>query len=198
MTAEEKKSVAFFIDIASDRARGGYCRGEREYCFSDDYDSLVVGPKGAAAPPVMVIGDVSDSGEDAILLDKMLASINLSRESNCFIANIVKCRPPDNRDPQPDEIAACAGFLESQMQSLKPRFILCVGRLSAQAMLHSAEPIGKLRGRFMDCKAAGMTIPLIATYHPSALLRNEEYKRPAWDDLKLLRAALGSVESGAK
>jgi len=196
MTAEEKKSVAFFLDLASDWARGGYFQGEREYCFSDDNASSANNPKGAAAPLVMVIGDVSDSGEDAILLDKMLASINLSRESNCFIANTIKYRPPDNREPQPDEIAACADFLESQIRSLKPRFILCIGSLSAQAILHSG--IEKLRGSLIDYKANGMTIPLVATYHPNDLLRNEEYKRPAWDDLKLLRAALGSVESGAK
>jgi len=198
MTAEEKKSVAFFIDLASGWARGGYFPAEREYCFSDDCDSSANSPKGAAAPLVMVIGDVSDSGEDAILLDKMLASINLSKDGNCFIANIVKYRPPDNREPQPDEIAACAGFLESQIQSLKPRFILCIGSLSSQALLHSAEPIEKLRGRVIDYKANGMTIPLVATYHPNDLLRNKEYKRPAWDDLKLLRAALGPVESGAR
>ena len=238
MTAEEKKSVAFFVDLASSQARGGYFPGEREYCFSDDLkadDSLVsqVNPdkitddirnckacrlcetrkntvpgEGAPEPLVMVIGEAPGADEDSSgrpfvgkagqLLDKMLGSINLSRESNCFIANIIKCRPPENRDPQPDEIAACAGFLECQIQSLKPRFILCVGRLSSQALLHSTEPVGKLRGRFMDCKIAGMTIPLIATYHPSALLRNEDLKRPSWDDLKLLRSALGSAPAGVK
>jgi len=232
MTAEEKKSIAFFIDLASVWAGGGYFRGEREYSFSDDPDAdgnsekiaaslqnckacrlcetrkNVVPGEGAPAPLVMVIGEAPGADEDACgnsfagkagqLLDKMLAAINLSRESNCFITNIVKCRPPENRDPQPDEIAACANFLEYQIQSLKPRFILCVGTLSAQALLRSAEPIGKLRGRFMDFETAGMKIPLIATYHPSALLRNEEYKRPCWDDLKLLRAALGSAESGGK
>jgi DNA polymerase len=197
MTAEEKKSVAFFIDLASSWARGGYFPGEREYSFSDDSDTAG-GSKGAAVPLVMVIGDVSDSGEDAQLLDKMLGSINLSKDGNCFIANIVKYRPPDNREPQPDEIAACAGFIESQIQSLNPRFILCVGSLSAQAMLHNAEPIEKLRGRLIDYKANGMTIPLAATYHPNDLLRNKDLKRPCWDDLKLLRAALGAVESGAR
>jgi len=229
MRAEEKKSIAFFIDLASGFARGGYFRGEREYCFSDDScadggsDSLektavslqnckacrlcekrknTVPGEGAPDPLVMVIGEAPGADEDACgrpfvgkagqLLDKMLASIGLSRESNCFIANIVKCRPPENREPQPDEIAACSGFLESQIQSLKPRYILCVGRLSSQALLHSAEPLGKLRGRFIDFVTAGMTIPLLATYHPSALLRNEDLKRPCWDDLKLLRAALGA------
>ncbi|MDR2923057.1 MAG: uracil-DNA glycosylase [Treponema sp.] len=241
MTAEEKASVACFIDLASDMVRGGYFRGERERLFSDDLaaagsrgslgcpDSLdtiaaniqnckacrlcetrknAVPGEGAPAPLVMVIGEAPGADEDASgrpfvgkagqLLDKMLLSINLSRENNCFIANIVKCRPPENRDPQPDEIAACAGFLESQIEALKPRFILCVGRISSQALLHSAEPVGKLRGRFIDYKTNGKTIPLIATYHPSALLRNEDLKRPAWDDLKSLRAALEASADGAK
>jgi len=228
MTVEEKESIAFFVDLASDMARGGYFRGKREYSFSDDLsagdrfgstdgpDKIAAGisnckgcrlcetrkntvpGEGAPDPLVMVIGEAPGADEDVSgrpfvgkagqLLDKMLSSIGLSRESNCFIANIIKCRPPGNRDPQPDEIAACAGFLECQIQSLKPRFILCVGRIASQTLLHSAEPVGKLRGRFMDCNIAGMTIPLIATYHPSALLRDESLKRPAWDDLKLLRA----------
>jgi DNA polymerase len=238
MTAEEKKSIAFFIDLASDTARGGYFQGEREYCFSDDLNTddspgsqvnpdkiaadirnckacrlcetrkNTVPGEGVPEPLVMVIGEAPDTEEDSSgssfagnagqLLDKMLGSINLSRESNCFIANIIKCRPPENREPQPDEIAACAGFLESQIQSLKPRFILCLGEFPSQVLLHSTEPIEKLRGRFMDCKIAGMIIPLIATYHPSALLRNEDLKRPSWDDLKLLRAALGSAPTGVK
>jgi DNA polymerase len=232
MTAEEKAGVARFIDLASDKERGGYFQGEREYLFQDDLDAAAgidkiaavvrdckacrlcetrknaVPGEGAQSPLVMVIGEAPGADEDSSgrpfvgkagqLLDKMLAAINLSRESNCYIANIIKCRPPGNRDPQPDEIAACAGFLESQIEALKPRFILCAGRISSQALLHSAEPVGKLRGRFMDYMIKGMTIPLIATYHPSALLRNEELKRPAWDDLKMLRAALVPAADGAK
>jgi len=175
MKAEEKKSIALFIDLASDMARGGYFRGEREYCFSDD---LAAGHL-AAAPLVMVIDGAPDSGdscgsfdsEAGRLLEKMLGSIGLSGESNCLITNVSE--------------------YGSRVQSLNPRFILCLGELPSQVLLHSAEPIGKLRGRFMECTIAGMTIPLIATYHPSALLRNEDLKRPAWDDLKLLRAELG-------
>jgi hypothetical protein len=168
MTAEEKKSVASFIDLASGFARGGYSPGEREYNFSDD---LAAGHL-AEPPLVMVIGDVSGSGEEALLLEKMLGSIGLSGGSNCFITNVSE--------------------YEGRLQSLKPRFILSLGETSARALLHSTEPIEKLRGRFTDCKIAGMTIPLIATYHPGDLLRNEELKRPCWDDLKTLRAALGT------
>jgi uracil-DNA glycosylase len=238
MTAEEKKSVASFIDLASGMVRGGYFQGRREYRFSDDVNLAggtggsgglgditagirnckacrlcetrknAVPGEGAPGPLVMVIGEAPGEDEDSCgnsfageagqLLDKMLGSINLSRESNCFVTNIIKCRPPDNREPQPDEIAACAGFLECQIRSLKPRFILCVGSLSSQTLLRSSEPVGKLRGKFTDCKVAGMTIPLIATYHPDALLGNEDLKRPSWDDLKLLRSALGFAPAGVK
>jgi DNA polymerase len=122
----------------------------------------------------------------------MLASIELSRNTNCFIANVVKCRPPNNRDPLPEETAACASFLERQIQVLKPRFILCAGRIAAQTLLKTDEPVGKLRGSFKTFRAGGCDIPLLVTYHPSALLRNEELKRPAWEDLKTLKAAIAN------
>jgi DNA polymerase len=155
----------------------------------------------------MVIGEGPGADEDASgrpfvgragkKLDEMLASIGLSRESNCFIANVIKCRPPGNRDPQPDETAACSGFLRRQMKLLNPRFILCAGRIAAQTLLNTSDPIGKLRGKFIDFDSGDRTIPFLATYHPSALLRNEELKRPAWEDLKLLRSALGEVVRGS-
>ena len=160
--------------------------------------------EGAANPLVMVIGEGPGADEDTTgrpfvgragqLLDKMLAAIGLSRNSNCYIANVIKCRPPANRDPQPDETAACAGFLERQIQALKPRFILCAGRVAGQTLLNTAESVSQLRGRFIDFEFGGRIIPFIATYHPSALLRNEDLKRPAWEDLKLLRARIESGE----
>jgi DNA polymerase len=158
--------------------------------------------EGVSQPLVMVIGEGPGADEDASgrpfvgragqLLDKMLASIGLSRESNCFIGNVIKCRPPANRDPQPDERIACMKFLARQITILKPRFILCAGRIAGQALLNTMEPIGSLRGRCIDYKAGERTIPLYITYHPSALLRREEFKRPAWEDLKLLRSAIGT------
>jgi len=178
MTAEEKKNIAFFIDLASGMARGGYYQGEREYKFTDDPEEGPISTPVAQNPLVMVIGEFSDSAEDARLLDKMLGSIGLSKESNCFITNVIE--------------------YEGRLQSMKPRFILCLGESASQALLHSEEPIGKIRGRFMDFETAGMTIPLIATYHPSALLRNEDLKRPCWDDLKLLRAMIGPALNGVK
>jgi DNA polymerase len=151
---------------------------------------------GVDKPLVMVIGEGPGSEEDkkgepfvgpaGLLLDKMLEAIGLFRGVNCFITNIVKCRPPNNRAPAPDEQAACNSFLQRQIALLQPSAILALGRVAAQALLQSHEGIGELRNiehRYKD-------IPLIASYHPSALLRNTEYKRPAWEDLKLLRSVL--------
>lgn len=158
--------------------------------------------EGAALPLAMVVGEGPGADEDATgrpfvgkagqLLDRMLASIGLFRETNCFIANVVKCRPPNNRDPEPDETAACAGFLDRQIALLRPRVILTVGRVPTQTLLKTKDGIGKLRGRFFDFRG----IPLLPTYHPSALLRDETLKRPAWEDLKLLRERLSSADAG--
>jgi DNA polymerase len=119
----------------------------------------------------------------------MLAAISLSRKTNCFIANIVKCRPPGNRDPAPDEEHACFPFLEQQIQVLKPKLILAVGRIAAQYMLNTTETIGKIRGHFYNYQG----LPFMATYHPSALLRNETLKKPAWEDLKLFKKKLSEI-----
>ena len=171
-----------------------------EHCRLCKARKNAVPGEGASSPLVMVIGEGPGADEDETgrpfvgragqLLDKMLAAIGLSRTSNCFIANVIKCRPPGNRDPQPDETAACASFLSRQIQLLSPRFILCAGRVAAQTLLQTADPIGRLRGKFTEYEAGGLSIPFIATYHPSALLRDEKMKRPAWEDLKLLRSAL--------
>lgn len=152
--------------------------------------------EGAARPLVLVVGEGPGAEEDASgrpfvgpagqLLDRMLASIGLSRSENCYIANVVKCRPPMNRDPAPDEQAACIGYLERQLALLKPKAILAAGRVPAQALLGTKDGVGRLRGRVWDYKG----LPLVASYHPSALLRNEELKRPAWEDLKLLKSLL--------
>ena len=162
----------------------------------------VVPGEGVPHPDVLVIGEGPGYDEDmqgrpfvgkaGILLDKMLAAINLSRTSNCFIANIVKCRPPQNRDPFPEEEEACFSFLEAQIKVLKPKMILCMGRISGQKMLNTQEPVGKLRGNFFEYNG----IPLMITYHPSALLRNQDLKRPAWDDLKKFRQKLDSLTGG--
>jgi DNA polymerase len=125
----------------------------------------------------------------------MLASVGLSRDKNCFIANTVKCRPPKNRDPLPEETSSCSHFLARQITLLNPKIILCVGRISAQTMLKTGASMGSLRGSFNPYQLADdLVIPLLATYHPSAILRDDSYKRPAWEDLKLLRQRLMEMD----
>jgi len=156
--------------------------------------------EGARHPLVMVIGEGPGAEEDKTgrpfvgnagqLLDKMLAAVGLSRETNCFIANVVKCRPPGNRDPLPEETTSCASFLERQILLLNPKIILCAGRIAAQTLLKTAETTGKLRGAITKLRVTDSVFPIIVTYHPSALLHNDSYKRPAWEDLKMLKAWL--------
>ena len=156
----------------------------------------VVPGEGVPNPAVLVIGEGPGADEDAQgrpfvgkagqLLDKMLAAINLNRTKNCFIANIVKCRPPMNRDPSPEECAACSSFLQAQIHVLKPKMILAVGRIALQKLLDTSIGITKMHGKILDYNG----IPFMATFHPSALLRDESYKRPAWEDLKIFRAKL--------
>jgi len=156
--------------------------------------------EGVLKPLVMVIGEGPGEDEDkqgrpfvgraGQLLDKMLSSIGLSRATNCFIANAVKCRPPENRDPRPEETAACAHFLEKQILFLKPKFILVAGRIAAQTLLKTTEPISKMRGKFTELTVGSSVFPVMTIYHPAALLRNEEHKRPTWEDLKLLKSKI--------
>ena len=163
--------------------------------------------EGVQQPQVLVVGEAPGADEDAAgrpfvglagqKLDQMLASIGLSRTENCFIANTLKCRPPGNRDPSPDERSACSGYLQRQILALKPRAILCAGRIAAQTLLKKEAPLAALRGGrkwdFFPTEDADAAIPLFATYHPSALLRDAQWKRPAWEDLKAFRAFLQNL-----
>ncbi len=160
----------------------------------------VVPGQGVPNPLVLVVGEGPGADEDArglpfvgkagILLDKMLAAIKLDRNTNCYIANIVKCRPPENRNPLPEEEDACFSFLEAQIHILKPKMILCMGKVAAEKLLNRQLPITQHHGEFFDYNG----IPLMPTYHPSALLRNEGLKRPAWEDLKGFRRRLDEIE----
>ena len=125
-------------------------------------------------------------GKSGQLLDNMLRAIGLTRQSappqqQVYIANSIKCRPPGNRNPQPDELAQCEPFLIRQVELVKPKIILAMGRFAVQSLLRSTEPIGRLRGRVHDYQG----VPLIVTYHPAYLLRSLEEKARAWDDLCL-------------
>ena len=125
-------------------------------------------------------------GKSGQLLDNMLRAIHLTRQDapaqqQVYIANTVKCRPPGNRNPQPDELAQCEPFLIRQVQLVRPQIILAMGRFAVQSLLRSSEPIGRLRGKVHDYQG----VPLIVTYHPAYLLRSLEEKARAWDDLCL-------------
>lgn len=148
----------------------------------------------------LVIGEAPGADEDAQgepfvgragqLLNAMLQAIGLQREQ-VYIANVLKCRPPNNRDPKPDEAAHCEPYLQRQIALLQPQLILVVGRVAAQNLLKTDTPIGKLRGsvhRYND-------IPLVVTYHPAYLLRSPGEKRKAWDDLRL---AVHTLQQGAR
>ncbi len=138
-----------------------------------------------------VIGEAPGADEDrqgepfvgraGQLLNAMLLAIGLRRKQ-VFIANILKCRPPHNRDPKPDEVIACESYLRQQLSLIKPKIILAVGRVAAQNLLKSDTPIGKMRGHCYPCP--GSDLPVVVTYHPAYLLRSPREKRKVWADLK--------------
>ncbi len=148
---------------------------------------------------LFVIGEAPGADEDrqgepfvgraGQLLNAMLRSIGLPR-SDVYIANILKCRPPGNRDPQPSEAAECTPYLNRQIELVRPRVILAVGRIAAQWLLQSDAPIGRLRGRVLKFGEAGT--PLVITYHPAYLLRSPLSKATAWADLCLVKDLLSS------
>jgi DNA polymerase len=154
--------------------------------------------EGALDPPVMFVGEGPGADEDRTgrpfvgaagqYLDTWLHAIGLPRES-CFIANCVKCRPPQNREPHPDELAACLPYLERQIAIIRPRVICCLGRIAAHTLLGTVESLGQMRGKVYQRKG----IPVVVTYHPSAVLRDKAgLRKPVWDDLKLLKSLLGT------
>jgi len=156
---------------------------------------------GAANPKVLIIGEAPGAQEDAAgipfvgragkYLDKWLAAIQLSRTEDVFIGNIIKCRPPQNRDPFPDEQAACMPYLRRQIALLKPYSILCLGRIAAQIITGQETSLGRMRGTLHAFEG----IPVVVTYHPSAVLRNPgQFRRPVWDDLQRLKKLLETHE----
>jgi len=163
----------------------GLCAGRRHAVFG----------MGAAQPRWLVVGEAPGEQEDrqglpfvgrsGQLLDAMLASVGLSRERDVFIANVIKCRPPGNRNPTPEEIAACRPYLMRQLALLQPERILVVGRFAAQTLLETDATIGSLRGRVHTLRAEGREIPVVVSYHPAYLLRSPVEKARSWQDLRL-------------
>ena len=128
-------------------------------------------------------------GRSGQLLDKMLAYVNLSRTDNIFIANMVKCRPPQNRDPSKDEVALCMEYLRNQVYLIRPKIIVCVGRIAATAIISPDYKVTKEHGTFVE---RGDTL-LMGTFHPAALLRNPNQKPAAMEDLLGLQAKMGEL-----
>ena len=151
---------------------------------------------------LLIIGEApgqqeDDQGEPFVgqagrLLDAMLATIGMNREQHVFIANVLKCRPPGNRNPEPAEVASCEPYLRRQVQLLAPSLILLMGRFAAQAILQTDASIVSLRGRLHQYVNEGSQIPVIVTYHPAYLLRNLPDKAKAWTDLLYVRRTLAS------
>jgi DNA polymerase len=126
-------------------------------------------------------------GQAGQLLDLMLASVDLSRKDSVYICNVIKCRPPGNRNPQADEIQSCTPFLRRQLELVTPQALLAVGTFAAQFLTGTNKALGKLRGEVHSYQG----VPVVVTYHPAALLRNAGWVQATWDDLQLLRRVMG-------
>ena len=160
---------------------------------------------GQLSADILVVGEAPGADEDkqgepfvgraGQLLNEMLRAIGHSREQ-VFIANILKCRPPQNRDPRPEEVRQCLPFLQAQIELIKPRLIVVVGRIAAHNLLGVDTPIGKLRGRVHYFGEAG--IPVVVTYHPAYLLRSPGQKSKSWQDLLLVMDVLAGQRNERK
>jgi DNA polymerase len=165
-------------------------------CGLAETRTQVVFSDGSPNARLVVVGEAPGANEDRTglpfvgqagkLLDLMLASIDLSRDASVYICNVLKCRPPGNRNPQAHEIRACSPFLHRQLELVRPEALLAVGTFAAQLLTSVEAPLGKIRGTVHSYRG----IPLVATYHPAALLRNSGWVRAAWDDLQLLRQVM--------
>lgn len=160
----------------------------------------VVFGSGNPAADLMLIGEAPGAEEDkqglpfvgaaGELLTKIIQAMGMRRE-DIYIANILKCRPPGNRDPQPDEVAACRGFLERQIELVQPKVIVALGRIAAQSLLGNDGPLGQMRGQWYRV----LGVPTMVTYHPAALLRNQGLKRPTWEDMQQVRDRLRELSA---
>ncbi len=165
-------------------------------CPLADTRTHTVFGEGALPARLLIIGEGPGADEDATgrafvgkagqYLDTWLSPLGLSRETNVYLANIIKCRPPENRNPHSAEVASCLPFVKRQIRLVKPELILLVGGVASSALLETSEGVGKLRGRFH--RYGG--VPVLVTYHPAGVLRNPDLRRPVWDDMKRVAAFL--------
>jgi DNA polymerase len=174
-------------EVALGCTRCGLAEGRTRVVFSD----------GVADARLMVVGEAPGANEDETglpfvgaagqFLDLLLQTVDLSREESVYICNVLKCRPPGNRNPEPSEIATCSPYLLKQIELVRPDAILAVGSFSGQLLTGQEKTaLGKLRGRVHSYQG----VPLVVTYHPAALLRNGNWTRSFWEDLQLLRDVL--------
>ena len=176
----------------------GACLQCRKCRLWETRHHVVIG-KGNRNADIMMVGEGPGQQEDlqgypfvgpaGQLLDKMLGAIDMTLE-DVYIANVVKCRPPGNRDPHEDEQEACLNYLRYQLLLVQPKIIVCLGRIAAMALISPTFKITKQRGEWIERKGYWMT----ATYHPSALLRDESKKRPAWEDFQAIKAKLEELK----
>jgi DNA polymerase len=165
-------------------------------CRLAESRTQVVFSDGVVQARLVVVGEAPGANEDATglpfvgaagqFLDLLLGTVGLSRQDSVYICNVLKCRPPGNRNPLPEEIDACSPFLKKQLELVAPQALLAVGSFAAQALTRDTRPIGRLRGEVHGYEG----IPLVVTYHPAALLRNPGWTRAFWDDLQLLRGVM--------
>ncbi len=149
-----------------------------------DADLMFVGEAPGADEDIQGEPFVGRAGQ---LLTKIIAAIGLRRE-DVYIANVIKCRPPQNRNPEPDEVETCEPFLFQQIDAIRPKVIVALGSFAARALLRTQDPISRLRGRVYEYRGS----KLIPTFHPAYLLRNPSSKKEVWEDMKLVRTLLNS------
>ena len=174
-------------------------------CHLSETRTKAVFGQGNPAARLVLVGEAPGQEEDrqgvafvgraGQLLTRMISAMGLSRD-DVFICNVLKCRPPGNRDPSADEILACSPYLRQQLLIIQPEVLVALGAPAAKTLLRTSASIGKLRGRFHDYYASDLVgeappIPLMPTYHPAYLLRNPAEKRKAWEDLQMVMAKLG-------
>ena len=192
--AEPAARAELLAAVGAEAAACTRCRlaeGRQTVVFGSgdpDADLMFIGEGPGAEEDRQGLPFVGRAGE---LLTRIIGAIDMTRDQ-VYIANIIKCRPPQNRDPEPDEVAACRGYLERQIDLVRPRLLVALGRIAAQALLGNDTAIGKLRGQWYMVRG----VPTMVTFHPAALLRNPALKRPLWEDLQKVRDRLRASPAG--
>ena len=187
--ADDGNALEIFRQQICDCSKCSLCSTRQNFVFG----------AGNPAAGIMFVGEAPGADEDrqgepfvgaaGQLLNKIISAMDL-RHEDVYICNILKCRPPNNRDPQPDEIEQCEPYLKRQIELIQPKVICTLGRFAAQTLLRSSDSMGHMRGQSHQYEG----IPLVATYHPAALLRNAQWKRPTWEDMKRVRQIYDGVE----